>query len=281
MQNKNAIITIILVMLLVAASVFFFTSNESSAKIGEPLFLKCLGDFAAIGKNGETDLSLIYIDSNNSPVFSSMLKNSELSFNDKSVSIKKIDIAKGDQFGEIALYSLNLKLSLAKDDCLCEELIVLSSEGQEKKFAIGKIAVHGSNQKLEGLEIMKNTGVSSRLNRYELSLKNAPFDNVRVKAIETGLFSSIIDSIDYSISSRGIVRAEYLGNDIELPKDSTLDITINFDEDNQYDYYVYNPIIVYEINENEQSLSPFYATYGLSYNDEQMKQFEALYKAIW
>ncbi len=277
MKNKKAVIA--LVILLVIVLTVLFVIKENSFNEEKPFFLKCLGDYTAISSNGNIELSLIYIDSNNNPMLSTFLKDKDISFNDKSVNIEKFDITKGDSFGEIALYSLNLMLSLDKDTCLCEELIILDNDGKSERFNIGKIKIHANYQIPESLEILKNTGLSSKLNRYEISFKNNLDDKIRIKCIKRGLFSDIINSIDYIVPNDMIKKTESVDERINLSKDSSIDITINFnDEQYQYDYYIYNPIIVYDINGYEESLEPYYATYGLSYSDEQMKEFENIYK---
>ncbi len=274
---KSKKVTISLIIFLIVFIFFFIMFDKNSNPAGKPFFLRCLGDFVAVGENGDIDLSLVYIDSKNNPILLQTIEKSNISFNDESIEIEKYEITKGDEFGEIALYSLNLKLGIKKDTCLLKELIFSNSKGKNEKFNIGKITIHRRTQTSDELEVTKNTGLSSRLNRYEFSLENKFLENINIKKIETGQFSSFIDTIKYDTSKNLKEETEYLGGEIQLPKDSIVNVTIYFNCD-EYDYYIHNPSVIYEVKGKEIKLSPYYATYGLSYNDKQMARFETMYK---
>lgn len=157
-------------------------------------FLPVQGD-VNVDADGECSLGLYFLADN--PPFFAMDGQMMCRTDNPSFSVSAIQVAKGDTFQGLTLYSLHLDAELeSPDPGEIQSLTIQDSKGNTGTYDIGRISIHANKTAGQGqLQIVEHTGNASLGSPYLFTMENASESACLVEEVDFGSLGPYIQTI--------------------------------------------------------------------------------------
>lgn len=285
MKKTKFIFVKFLFLIILVLSASSCTNNDERAE-EKPFFLKCLYNHTFSKDYLEEEYSniiqLVFVDNKDKPSLQEFVKNG-ISFKDSNLEIDSYEIKKGSSFGNIALYNLDVLIKKIDENTVIKQLELIDNEGKTINYPIGHISLNVVDKfelgDINSIDLFSHTGYSSALKDYfvDFELISDDFKALKLKKIDCGEFEKIVkrklvtvNDVEYDFST--------MDKDMIFSKNDKIKITVEFSEDDDYNYYVFSPFVVFSTGDTDIKLENNYATFALKYDDKKMQEFEEIFK---